>query len=851
MVIIENKGARGSRNFASVKLINTNTMMSNKKTTYTIGATPVERKPNTVKPGQGYASHVLNLRPDPAKGLVPTGRPDCHTAMQASTPLGRLNTGEKHVFAGAAGRTLVTADASLPSATATSYPDVLPGEALCALQQGEQCLLAMTKGGAASIRAANGKVTAEKLSHDYPPIGLRARAGSPVSAEVAARTLSSTYGAGSRLSARDAGAVTGDLAEAYLRICADASAAGMAVQPVLARYKLRDSQGHILFTSAPVLLGPATGGQCGSSIDVYSDDRCSLRAYTLSADTWTMALDLPASTSGHDGKVATAEVYISPLFHAYNPDLPGEVNVGRGSSSADPFLRVRLPGASESLGGGGSARRTLMKAFSRMDAIEERVAVVSRPFGSSARTVSVALSPSADAAGVSRSLRTALAKAVRHITPAESWLREPHNFTAACCAAEASAVAWGNLRILPFEGYSAASLSTAADASKSWRAVTMVHFADGSAVVRTEEGASGAPTAFSPVLSYPSPEAVSMTISVTAGGVTRTATYTLSPEESGQAAVFIAEQASAMTLPTGAAPTAGAISAPEVEYAEMVAIAPSDNPLSPDIFCHAGSSAIKALVAKTGSDQSWEFGRSRFMAGSADGIFSIGVGKDRASMSVRKTTAAGVARNDAMVKGEDGEIFAIAGPEGSILRLGGTAKTEVYAAGADYYALGYDKTYGELWAFRTDGSAHVFCQAYDGGRYMRNDVAATSVTSIGDRTYAMTAEGLVALGKENARQATEVSVEYNFNTPNRQKLYAERTDWLAGAGQIRGTVALHAASIHGASEWPVASTSLEGECRSPLRMTTVSRPASHYVIKLDAMTDSTFFLNSIKLTFHG
>lgn len=263
----------------------------------------------------------------------------------------------------------------------------LPATPICAINNGDDAIV-MTSQGAYRLRLDDDTLTATPLRSKYPDITLSAIDAGPLQTSVAARQLSQTYNGGT-LTSRDTDTITSDLVNAYLNIISQATAGGLMVQPVIARYRLRSDDGTLLFTSAPILLCHPNGSQCADTVKLYSDDRQTINAYTLTMSAWQLQAHIPAAATD----VATMELYMTPPFHPYRSTAPAMVSLSRGTNSNDPFIYATLPGAHRAISGSNSfaAELSLRSAIARLDNIESCVAIITDPFGSNAGTVGACL----------------------------------------------------------------------------------------------------------------------------------------------------------------------------------------------------------------------------------------------------------------------------------------------------------------------------------------------------------------------------------------------------------------------------------------------------------------------------
>lgn len=797
------------------------------------------RNPSTVPTVS--ATEVINLRRGEDGNLVPVGMFRPVSSLNASwMPLGQI--GGYLVAASGTSLEVVCQDGQEAVLTAS-----LPGKALCAAPCADGMLTVMTGAGPVKVSVTDRTLAVTDLSADFPPITLAATDSVPVTADVAGRSLSRSYASG-RLGNADFNNVIGDITAAYLHIAAEGSAAGVFVQPVLARYKLRDRVGNLLYTSAPVLLCHSSGAQCCEPVPVYSDDRTTLNPYTLTAESWILSAMIGRNPSARGSEVATAEVWVTPQFHPYCQDDTGRINIGRASSASSPFLRVTLPGSQFGLGDNwkGAAARIIMKAIARIDELEERVAVINMPFASGARTVAVSVSPDPDAAVVSRRLRTALARPIARRVLSDVLLSAPHTFSAAVSASDASTVAWGNLAVRRFQGYQAQNFIGRTTSGSSWRVYAKIRFADGSSLSRTDSGSGTVPRLFGPVLSYPSPDAVEMDLQLTVDGTVTTVRFPLVADESGRMAVYVASPAKPFMPESETVPDIAVTNAPRDEYPDSVAIADAGNPWQPVLIARPGGGSVNALRPSRIASQSWEFGRCRFIAGTDGGIFSIGVGSGRKTLSLRNISVGRVISAQSMtVAGTS--VFALAGADGDIIEIPASGNVRTFACAEGYTALAFNHVRDELLAFRSDGSARVFCLGESGDSYIRTEPAVRSVADTGQACYLVTDRNICRMEESPADGLIAVRISYAFLPSDlcHGRAAALRTFMTASSLNARLTVSGTGISL--THPWPMLTASIQGEVRGPLVFRPVARGARRFSVTLDGNATSDFKFKSFRI----
>lgn len=792
-------------------------------------------------------------------GLQPVGQPQIYTGLAGARPLTMLRHGDKGVMLSAAGTKLFYSDSDNPSATQNEVVHKLPGSPLCVLRTAANQALMMTSQGCVQVECDGAGVSVKSMDVRYPAISLLpCEDAAELMATVSERKLSKSYSTGGRLVRNDAEAVSGDLVQAYLELCSSAAATGRMIQPVIARYKLFDFSGNLLFTSSPVLLGAPNGSSANGVYSLYSDDYQTLKSYNVTARTWQLKAELPAATSD-SANVARAEIFFTPMFHPFHPDEPAYISMGRGSGTM-PFAHVALPGYRNGLNSGyrGNAARLVMQAIAHIDDIEERVAVITCPFTDSHRTMSVAVAPQADAAAASRSLYSAMRKAVKPVSHLQSLLSAPHGFSATSCSRDGDSVAWGNITARRFEGFSIAGFAVDTT-SQPWTESVIVRFADGTAVSHSYSHSSGFPAKLSPVFTYPSGDAVSMTIELKCNNIIYGDTFELTPDRSGRFSVFAHEDAMPIALPP-AIESFEKVEASDVELPSVVAIAPASRPQVIENFIDLKGGAVKAIVPKSGNEQSWEFGRSRFIIGTEGGIFSLGVSQGHKSLAARRLYSKGIWRSDALCSGPNGESFAViestSASGGILLHFSASGRFSRIDHSDSYIAVGYNENYDELWAAKTDGSADIFTTSGERlfyprpttGRYYffrRDDIKIDSFATLNNELWVLTPTAPARTAAEQPSPWTPIA--YSAILPV-SGFTPRHITFDMGCRLIEGTIAIGRLTHQ---LWPIKECVLAGSLRSPLRLPLIARHAPRLQITITAITSPDFRLRTIEAESGG
>ena len=477
------------------------------------------------------------------------------------------------------------------------------------------------------------------------------------------------------------------------------------------------------------------------------------------------------------------------------------------------------------------------------------MAVINNPFGASARKVTFDVTPSDEPEAEAAALRAAMGRPAPRYTHRQTLLSLPHGFTAACTAADASSRAWGDISVRRFAGYSAANFAAAVSPS-AWQAVSTVIFSDGSSVVRHESHATGAPLSLSPVLTYPASDAVTIMVDVSVGNSVLHGVYTLEPEESGRSAVFVAEKVGRLSLGSAGA-VAPTVRAPSDRYAGTVIIADDRNPLAPVLLADTGECAVKTLVARRSSDQSWEFGRSRFVAAGGGGIFSIGVGAGLKNLSVRRLSELPVSGGGAICSGESAELYVLAGADTldgpSLYSLDGKGSMTQLSEGRAYSSVAYDAARRELMACRLDGSADVFCLERGYGRYRRRSVGVTAVTEVCGTAYGTGGAGIVQLGTVGTASEIDAEAEFYVRHEGNELFVPKLLELGIEASEVDISVTVEGIGTCASGSWPLAVFTVRGACRSAIATALRGRPVRAVRIHLRGDVSPDFVFDSLKI----
>ena len=773
-----------------------------------------------------------NLRKNADGLLQPVGTIKTHSSLAGWTPAGRL-----------AGNIIAYKDSHIRTAASASPLD-LGAEILCANPISDTQTIVMTKEGPQKITLDNGNLISEPLAPTYPTVVLSASAASPITVQVNERPLSQAYTAGP-FKASEEKTVCSDLASAYRRLCRLAAAAGVAVQPALARYRLIGSDGNILFQSAPLLLMAPTGAQCAESKDLFSDDGRIIKAYSLRAETWKIKLDIPAAADMAE-RVSRLDVMLTPLFHPFDSSKDAQIEYGRRTNAADVFARVALPGREQGLSDifCDNASEILCKAMARIDSLEKRLISINAPFGNAAKSMILNVCADANPDKDSRRISSCLEKAVNPSRFEEVMLNSPHTFSAKRLAIGGNAAVWSGITALPFKGYAASMFAAGERTDASWSAVAAVKFNDGRGVIVSEEGSAGAFTSLSPVLSYPSPDAVEMIVTVHSGSTTRSMAFPLTPDASGRNSVYVYKSMKPIELPIVSATQIVDFAQAPIPMPGIVAFAGTDAPTIIRNTTDLGEDPW-SILPFVNSGTSWEFGRSRFIAALPSRIISIGVNGNFTTVSKHLVCLASTGSPQAITTDGEGGFYVVFSADPGIHHIGKSGSIVPFVISGIYRTLLWNSATKELWAKREDGKIVVF--AKDGHAYFRSQVSDGDFIQTASDAFIAGGYGITDIGDETAAQSMEIEAEdiiipQNFRPVRINKLHIDMQ-----ASAIEATIDISASSVGKMREWLVRKAVFSGTCAGPLRIPLISRRVRALHVALTATVSPDFRLRPLNL----
>jgi len=544
-------------------------------------------------------------------------------------------------------------------------------EILCATFLSEQQILVSTVSGMRRVGLADKTVSSRRSS--LPPAVITCSGTVPLSADIGSFGLSGTYSqAGGTLDLADVLALTRNMKSAYGAIAASASASGLRISPVLARYRLLDANGVTLVVSPPLLVG-TTGTEifplCKAvDIPVIGDRTSPL---SVSCNAYTLQLVLPAVNCPEvESLVVEVTDEISPLDFS----LYATGGIVRSSSDGTFHIHARFPGA---LNSNALGRNTVIAALEK-----EKYRVAGRvraPFDGTARKVVIGLP--ADKKYVSSD------KLPKGIANAD--------FSATSLTRCGSTVVAANPVFYRYAGHNPLCFArTTGDLG--FRCSSEVEFADGS-VCRTY-GSFGAmnPITLNPIISYPGTDAVRISLNYYYGnGSSFTMHFPLTPSANGNMAYYLAEDLAPIPLAGNDAPPKqpDPVSAPEAFSAPGAILSfRTDSPMTPVSLEYVSDFPLHTVVAATGSSAAWDHVRARFYLFAKNGIFSAVCNGTATVASVAKISEHPVP-GKASVAVTPETLFVLTA-NGALVELSGV-RTKVVGRFPEG-SISYDNTYREI-----------------------------------------------------------------------------------------------------------------------------------------------------------
>ena len=457
-----------------------------------------------------------------------------------------------------------------------------------------------------------------------PAVSLTVAEGSILSERTDRITLSGQWDGRVELPSADLKLITARMLDAYTRLLNSALRSGMYVQPTLARYRLLDIAGDTIMTSPPLLVGAGTGFQCCGAVGATSGDSlktldgCALQARPYSLRP-TIRTTLP-----EPWRSLVAELVVESLPPIDPVEAGGECMATAAGGASGTEVSIRMPGVPMSADINRTRlHRLVAEALSRGPEGWLRQGSVANPFASAGEH-SVGL---------------------RSTAPASQLPATTHPLRDA--ASYGTATSYGGALLLAdtrreyFQGYAAASFGVTCSPTGAWQSIVSTKVSDGNGhhftAHSTDFGTAWAPSALSPLLTFPDPAAREMTIRISDGnGNWAVESYPLTPlPEAGLSYYLSADLSRISPQGVGAEPAVPEpVQRHSTAYGELT-IAPRLRLSSPHSCEQCCEGSITALAAAPHNRGTWDFAYRKFLVFGSCGCHLITLNQ---SLSIRSAT---------------------------------------------------------------------------------------------------------------------------------------------------------------------------------------------------------------------
>lgn len=625
-----------------------------------------------------------------------------------------------------------------PSAENKTFLLPLKSAPLCFLHDRDGSGIVMTESGPWRLEWQRDAFELHDLTETPPETSVAIGAEIPVTVGVPGATLKDDYTRStSELSQTDSRALARALVKAYAVLVDKTSHAGYRVEPFLVRCRYQDAYGCDVYVSPAKLMLPPSGPA------LLDEQRCDVtegrrEAFSIAAQAFKTVVSTPDADEAWAQRVATLVVEATPCLPLVNVSA---LSVDNRLAIENGSLRFFMPGASADMAPDTvCVVRRLEMMLSRFETLATEVMRIDDPFGAGASQQKT-LEVKTDSTEV-HSRTVAVLKTLSKLEKQRSTKRQqridrlvarislPHRFVASAGALNGSSALWTGITEIPSRGWSIDEWSLTTDNATAWQACVIVEMTDKSRrAVWSGQGAAGAPLTITPMLYYPSEEAVAFEIRVaTAAGV---AVWRSGLQALPGSGIAVARGFGLTPVALNYRPDEDFAVAPHtllpVHHRAMAVSVGADDLLSAAGAVEVAWADIKAATAATATTSAWDYSRNRFYLFGSGGIAMAVVNDSSAIVSVQSLSAKGVAdarhiATDASASG----VTALAG--GSLVRIKGSTVTDLGGwLPAEVSALAFDGS--DLWITGENSEAYVRPGAAEGFHYLRDTPVLTDVYS--------------------------------------------------------------------------------------------------------------------------
>lgn len=710
---------------------------------------PAEKNPKTC--GAIRTLVCNNLRLDPACGhLRAEGEPGI-LARTAARPVARYNGtqgADTTIYADGC-RLLWQPDR--PAGTAPAEFAVLKAEPTAVLLTGEKEMTVATSEGLYRIEFSDtGVPKCSNCAGSYPAVWFEEYSEQTLTQDLGEARLSGDYSSYTgALNATDTARLTTDVLTAYTALSDKARAGGLWMQPVMMRWRLADADGKTLLTGAPVLVGPKEGaGGCTEFHATLADGSGSRQATQISAAVYRLRVQTAVATTADAARCRKLIVEATLPLHPIDPSAQCPTRISRSSDGSKTTLSFRLPGSSAGMADAPALRSSLVKGLiPNVEELYRTVTEIDNPFSSS-KTVELRAEdfPTADPAEACRTMAAAAVRRPDKVSRAEVLCSAPHIFGAMTGAVSSDTVMWGGIRPFRFDGFCPQTCFRDFTGDGTWYATATVSFADGKSVTVAENISAGKPERVRPVLWYPAPDAVALTLCMVADGRATQAEFPLTATADGRGAAWVAEGAKPVVWYDVAADTASAPSATlpfSLAVSPMpgaVATARLGQPEAATGLRTVTAGSIVALHPAPTGDSAFGYAYRRFLIFCSAETLMATTSADGGLRSVDYFDYRALASADHVTPTTDSQSPLMAVLGGDLTAIG-RRRCVTLISGFGAHSLGWDAGSSRLWATGTSGSIKVLSA---------NATALHTLNMKLTRPMLTTPDGLLACGSDDS-----------------------------------------------------------------------------------------------------
>lgn len=649
-----------------------------------------------------------------------------------------------------------------------------------------------------------------------------------VSATIPSTSLKGEYNSRSTsLTTADAATLGNAMGKAYMALSDSAMTHRRYIQPVMARYRIRNKQGEPVYLSAPVLITPSTAMQGSEATFTLTGGNYNLASETvLRAESFALKLTPCADITPDEGWgdiIGSVDILVSPQLHLY---LHGAAPLHRfgNFSATGGSVTLRLPGMTDSPLTAATGTRFHAMVTGLLDRIDSALL----PENADRHDTMTEI------AALCRILDTVTAEPSPDGRILDS-LSPPHTFAALRGAAAGNTTIWGNLHVIPFNGYSPAELTAIPTATSTpVPAVSCVRFGDGESVVSPCTLSGYIPSSLSPLVTYPSPEASEISVSVG----NRSVTLPLQVSPGGKWAYYLDPSALPIAFDTETdtfvIPSANP---PSRHYPDAIVATGRGTARSPSALVRCPGE-ITGITPTALPISSWDFARANFYTFTLAGSCALTVNSNGNRLTAARIDSRSVTAPEAVAVTPDG-VMAVA--DGDLLRLNSNRVTTVLTGvAADRIGWsqprgdGFDTPAtpsGELWCVN-DSAAEILVTSTDGKRrYLRDDVAAGELLHSGEGLLSLTADGTITNLSHETDAESAIRHVRRFPMPRRdRKRFVTLTLPVYGTG-LKGSIDMRADNGLGTGHsCSLTRLDINGDLNAPLTVTVPAPSRTHLSI---------------------